>query len=221
MFVEYPPPPPPIHQHTNTGDCQWLCVHSAYAAPVVRTLLLHLSLVLVVPLTEGRYKERRRERQAVGSHRKGQSNLVLPCSLLEDSGGDQTAQGRQRPAPILLWAHPPRSVRPQGREVSRAMMCLGGLPQRTEPVVGLKHHGEPSADWWGAELRGQIRGVPVMVQRKWIWLGTMRLRVWSLASISGLKICIAVSCGVVQDVARIWHCCGCGVGRQQQLPLDP
>jgi len=34
-------------------------------------------------------------------------------------------------------------------------------------------------------------GVPVMAQWKWIWLGTMRLQVWSLALLSGL---------------RIWHC---------------
>ena len=34
----------------------------------------------------------------------------------------------------------------------------------------------------------------------------MRLRVRSLASLSGL---------------RIWNCCGCGVGRQLQLLLDP
>ena len=25
----------------------------------------------------------------------------------------------------------------------------------------------------------------------------------------------------VPDTARIWHCCGSGVGRQQQLRLDP
>ena len=31
-------------------------------------------------------------------------------------------------------------------------------------------------------------GVPVMVQWKWIWLGTMRLQVWSLASFSGVGI---------------------------------
>ena len=37
-----------------------------------------------------------------------------------------------------------------------------------------------------------VRGVPVMAQWKWIQLGTMRLWVWSLASLSGL---------------RIWHCC--------------
>ena len=41
-------------------------------------------------------------------------------------------------------------------------------------------------------------GVPIVVGRKWIWLGTVRLRIWSLASLSGLRIqcCCAVSCGV-------------------------
>ena len=32
------------------------------------------------------------------------------------------------------------------------------------------------------------RGVPILAQRKWIQLGTMRFRVWSLASLSGLRI---------------------------------
>ena len=32
------------------------------------------------------------------------------------------------------------------------------------------------------------RGVPVMAQRKCIWLGTMRLRVWCLALVNGLRI---------------------------------
>ena len=36
-----------------------------------------------------------------------------------------------------------------------------------------------------------VWGVPVMAQQKWIWLGTLRLWVWSLALLSGL---------------RIWHC---------------
>ena len=35
------------------------------------------------------------------------------------------------------------------------------------------------------------RGIPVMAQQKWIWLASMRMRVWSLVSLSGL---------------RIWHC---------------
>ena len=39
-------------------------------------------------------------------------------------------------------------------------------------------------------LKRSVR-VPIVAQRKWIRLGTMRLRVWSLASLSGLKI---------------WHC---------------
>ena len=36
-------------------------------------------------------------------------------------------------------------------------------------------------------------GVPITAQQKWTWLGTMRLWVWSLPSLSGL---------------RIRHCCG-------------
>ena len=44
-----------------------------------------------------------------------------------------------------------------------------------------------------------IPGVPVVTERKWIWLGTMRFRIWSLASLSGFGI---------------RHCCGCGVGGQ-------
>ena len=40
------------------------------------------------------------------------------------------------------------------------------------------------------------RGVPIVVQRKWIQLGTTGLRVWSLtSSLGGL---------------RIWRYCGCG-----------
>ena len=49
-------------------------------------------------------------------------------------------------------------------------------------------------------------GVPVMEEQKRIWLGTMSFQVWSLASLSGL---------------RIWHCCACGVGQQLQLWLNP
>ena len=44
-------------------------------------------------------------------------------------------------------------------------------------------------------------GVPVMVQQKLIWLGTMRLWVRSLALLSGLRSSVAMSCGV-------GHICG-------------
>ena len=39
-------------------------------------------------------------------------------------------------------------------------------------------------------------GVPVVAQRKWIWLGTMRFQVWSLSSLSGLGIphCCELCC---------------------------
>ena len=49
-------------------------------------------------------------------------------------------------------------------------------------------------------------GVHFVVQWKRIRLGTMRLQVQSLASLSGL---------------RILHCCGCGVGHWLQLQLEP
>ena len=38
------------------------------------------------------------------------------------------------------------------------------------------------------------------------WPGSLRMQVWSLASLSGLSI---------------WHCSGCGVGWQLSLQLDP
>ena len=42
----------------------------------------------------------------------------------------------------------------------------------------------------------KIWGVPFVAQWKLIQLGNMRLRVRSLASLSGLRIRVAVSCGV-------------------------
>ena len=56
-----------------------------------------------------------------------------------------------------------------------------------------------------------LSGVPVMVQRKQIRLGTMRLQVRSLASLSGLRIGIALSCCVgcrhSSDLALLWLWC--------------
>ena len=54
-------------------------------------------------------------------------------------------------------------------------------------------------------------GVPIMVQRKGIQLGTMRLLVQFLASLSGLTICVAVSCSVGHrhgsDPTLLWLWC--------------
>ena len=53
--------------------------------------------------------------------------------------------------------------------------------------------------------------VPVVVQQKQICLGTMRFWVRSLASLSGLRIHIALSCGVGHrhgsDLALLWLWC--------------
>ena len=57
-----------------------------------------------------------------------------------------------------------------------------------------------------SDLKTGAREVPVVAQWKWIRLGTMRLRVWSLALLSGL---------------RIRCCCGSGLGWQLWLRLDP
>ena len=51
-------------------------------------------------------------------------------------------------------------------------------------------------------IRLKITGVPVMAQQKWIQLGTMRLWVLSLASLSGL---------------RIRHCCDLWCWSQMRL----
>ena len=52
-----------------------------------------------------------------------------------------------------------------------------------------------------------VLGVPVVTQGKRIQLGTMRLQIRSLASLSGL---------------RIWCCMSCGVGRRRSSdPSDP
>ena len=57
---------------------------------------------------------------------------------------------------------------------------------------------------FGIETEKDEPGVHFMAQWKQIRLGTMRLRVRSLALLSGL---------------RIGHCCGCGVG--QSHASDP
>ena len=63
-----------------------------------------------------------------------------------------------------------------------------------------------SSDIWSylTEFKTINIGVPIMVQQKQIQLGTMRLQVQSLASLSGL---------------RIWRCCELWCGSQMQLDL--
>ena len=51
-------------------------------------------------------------------------------------------------------------------------------------------------------------GVPIVVQQKWIWLGTMKFRVWSLASLSGLRNqCCGVGRRHGSDPTLLWLWC--------------
>ena len=59
--------------------------------------------------------------------------------------------------------------------------------------------------------------VPKVAQQKKIWLASMRMRVPSLAWLSGLRIQLCCELWYVTDKARIPSCCGCGVGRQLWL----
>ena len=66
-----------------------------------------------------------------------------------------------------------------------------------------------------------------MAQWLTIQLGTMGFQVQSLALLGGLRIwcCSELWCRsqawLRSGMAQIWSCCGCGVGQQQQLQLDP
>ena len=56
----------------------------------------------------------------------------------------------------------------------------------------------PQCDFIKLILKVLVWGVPIVAQWKWIWLGTMRLRVQALASLSGLGIrrCCELWCGL-------------------------
>ena len=101
--------------------------------------------------------------------------------------------------------------------------------------MGGREHGEKNwkikterDTWDGVKSSDQqsstiVReGVPAVVQRKQIQLGTMRSQVRSLGLLSGLKIwrCHELECKVT-DVVRILSGCGCGCGWQLQLQFDP
>ena len=67
-----------------------------------------------------------------------------------------------------------------------------------------------------------ILGVPEVAQWKQIWAASMRTQVQSLSSLNELRIWHCHELWYkVAEAARIWCCCGCGVGQQLQLWLDP
>ena len=56
----------------------------------------------------------------------------------------------------------------------------------------------------------KVCSIMVVLSWKWIWLVSMRMQVWSLALLSGLRIqCWLWAVVYVADMAWIWRCCGC------------
>ena len=51
------------------------------------------------------------------------------------------------------------------------------------------------------KIKNEREGFPIVAQQKQIWLASMKMWIWSLASISGSGSGIAMSCGV-------GHSCG-------------
>ena len=66
--------------------------------------------------------------------------------------------------------------------------CEQILTQWTFWLFGFCVNSRPVSGTNLLSIRVLYWGVPVIVQRKWIWLGTMRLWVGSLASLTGLRI---------------------------------
>ena len=69
-------------------------------------------------------------------------------------------------------------------------------------------------------------GVPTVAWPKRIWLVSMRMHVWSLVLLSGLRIWFAMSCGVghrcSSDPALLWLWCRPGATAPiQSLALEP
>ena len=63
-------------------------------------------------------------------------------------------------------------------------------------------------------------GVPIVAQQKQIQLGTGRLRVWSLASLRGLRIwCCCELWYRSADAAQILSCCDFGLGQRLTAPF--
>ena len=56
-------------------------------------------------------------------------------------------------------------------------------------------------------------GIPVVAQCKWIWLVSMRMWVWSLASFSGLRIMLTTSLGTSK-------CCRCSPKKSKKSIVD-
>jgi len=96
---------------------------------------------------------------------------------------------RHSPLPLLgAGKHEVQELR-RGLEDQREDRGQWGERWKVEGLEdGREREGDRDKNLESKEARGEKRGVPIVGQWKGIRLGTMRLRVRSLASLSGLRI---------------------------------
>ena len=148
MSGEYFPLPAPYVQTPPStlwaDDCQWLCIHSSYTTPVIRTLF---SLVLAVPLTKDRCKERKRRETGCRFSLKGWKQSCPPPQPPRRQWGWPDCWRRQKAAHTLPGS--------SSSQVSETTVFLGGLPCcGLWSIIGSLW--QTGWGWIGAGLREQI-----------------------------------------------------------------
>ena len=169
---------------------------------------------------------------------KGDTLWQHQVNLHIQQGGSIRSQeinkGQQKGYPSHWGRHPsptPRDTRSQAaplgqilaqgkqldRKAGNQLLCLSRSTSPQTMVLLSKEKGNNLNESSGncTEFKKFFLGVPVVVQGKQIQLGTMRLRVRSLAPLNGLRIwcCHELWCRYA-DVVWILRCSGCGIGRQ-------
>ena len=111
-------------------------------------------------------------------------------------------------------------LRPERQKRCYANPQPSNTPGSSDYPSGLSslHRPELPAGW-KSEFASDSKGaVPVEAKWRWIQRVSMRMRVPSLASLSGsgVRCCHELWCR-----SRSWCCCGCGVGRSCSSGLTP
>ena len=110
--------------------------------------------------------------------------------------------------------------------VKQANLHIIGIPEGEEKEKGDRKYIWKSYGWKLSKSKGnrykiQETEVPTVAQQKQIWLVSIRMRVQSLLSLSGLGIWCCCELWCRSETAWIPHCCGCGTGQQLYLRFDP